>query len=231
MLLPMAKAGADPLGSMGNDAPLAAISQRPKLLYEYFKQLFAQVTNPAIDPIREKFVTSTRCMVGPESDLTGARWARCACRVPVNLANALPLCHTCCPSATSPMHAHRLDLAQPILRPSQMEAIKGMSYRGWETKARRRLRCTRCMAGPSTACTGQGCILCAACAAAHCCLPTHHRSSMPRGQRPRAPRAWWLRWSALLRRRHRRLTTATTLWCCRIARQVSACGQGLHASV
>ena len=73
MLLPMAKAGADPLGSMGNDAPLAAISQRPKLLYEYFKQLFAQVTNPAIDPIREKFVTSTRCMVGPESDLTGAQ--------------------------------------------------------------------------------------------------------------------------------------------------------------
>ena len=72
MLLPMAKAAYDPLGSMGNDAPLAAISQRPKLLYEYFKQLFAQVTNPAIDPLREKFVTSTRCMIGPEGDVSGA---------------------------------------------------------------------------------------------------------------------------------------------------------------
>ena len=48
-------------------------SQRPKLLYDYFKQLFAQVTNPAIDPIREKFVTSARCMVGPEGDITGER--------------------------------------------------------------------------------------------------------------------------------------------------------------
>ena len=55
-----------------------ACSQRPKLLYEYFKQLFAQVTNPAIDPIREKFVTSPRCMVGPEGDITGeagGQWA------------------------------------------------------------------------------------------------------------------------------------------------------------
>ena len=51
-------------------------SQRPKLMYEYFKQLFAQVTNPAIDPIREKFVTSPRCMVGPEGDMSGEPAAR-----------------------------------------------------------------------------------------------------------------------------------------------------------
>ena len=61
--------------SPGRTACCTARSQRPKLLYEYFKQLFAQVTNPAIDPIREKFVTSPRCMVGPEGDITGERWA------------------------------------------------------------------------------------------------------------------------------------------------------------
>ena len=70
LLLPMATEGAEALGSMGNDAPLAPLSRRPKLLPEYFKQLFAQVTNPPLDPLREKVVTSTRCMVGPEGDVT-----------------------------------------------------------------------------------------------------------------------------------------------------------------
>jgi glutamate synthase (NADPH/NADH) len=51
---------------MGNDAPLAVMSEIPKLTYEYFKQMFAQVTNPPIDPIREAVVTSLECMVGPE---------------------------------------------------------------------------------------------------------------------------------------------------------------------
>ena len=60
LLLPMAKASAEPLGSMGNDTPLAALSRRPKLLPDYFKQLFAQVTNPPLDPLREKVVTSTK---------------------------------------------------------------------------------------------------------------------------------------------------------------------------
>jgi len=106
LLLPMAKAGADPLGSMGNDAPLAAISQRPKLMFEYFKQLFAQVTNPAIDPLREKLVTSMRCMVGPEGDVT----------------------------QTIQEQARRLDLPHPLLKPEEMEAIKEMSYRGWVSK-------------------------------------------------------------------------------------------------
>ena len=70
LLLPMATDGAEALGSMGNDAPLAPLSKRPKLLPEYFKQLFAQVTNPPLDPLREKVVTSTRCMIGPEGDVT-----------------------------------------------------------------------------------------------------------------------------------------------------------------
>ncbi|MED6219382.1 glutamate synthase [NADH] [Stylosanthes scabra] len=67
LLLPMAKDGTEALGSMGNDTPLAVMSNREKLTFEYFKQMFAQVTNPPIDPIREKIVTSTECMVGPEA--------------------------------------------------------------------------------------------------------------------------------------------------------------------
>lgn len=65
LLLPMAASGSEALGSMGNDAPLALLSQQPKLVYEYLKQGFAQVTNPPIDPIREEIVTSLECMVGP----------------------------------------------------------------------------------------------------------------------------------------------------------------------
>ena len=65
----MARNGIEPLGSMGNDAPLAVLSNKPKLLYNYFKQLFAQVTNPPIDAIREEIVISTEVMVGAESNL------------------------------------------------------------------------------------------------------------------------------------------------------------------
>ena len=61
---PMANDGVQPLGSMGTDTPLAVLSNKPQLLYNYFKQLFAQVTNPPIDPIREEIVTSTETMVG-----------------------------------------------------------------------------------------------------------------------------------------------------------------------
>jgi len=69
LLLPMAQAGIDPVGSMGNDAPLAVLSRRPQLLYNYFKQMFAQVTNPAIDAIREEIVTATETTIGKESNL------------------------------------------------------------------------------------------------------------------------------------------------------------------
>ncbi len=70
-LEPMAAGGEDPVGSMGTDTPLAVLSQRPRLLYDYFKQNFAQVTNPPIDPIREDLVMSLLSMIGPRPNLLG----------------------------------------------------------------------------------------------------------------------------------------------------------------
>jgi glutamate synthase (ferredoxin) len=69
LLAHMAKAGEEALGSMGTDTPLAALSERPRLLYDYFKQLFAQVTNPPLDAIREELVTSMESTIGPERNL------------------------------------------------------------------------------------------------------------------------------------------------------------------
>lgn len=106
LLLPMAKNATEPLGSMGNDAPLAVLSDQAKLSFEYFKQLFAQVTNPPIDPIREAVVTSTECMIGPEGDLTETTEEQC----------------------------HRLSLKGPLLTVEEMEAVKKMDYRGWNSK-------------------------------------------------------------------------------------------------
>lgn len=106
LLLPMAKDGVEALGSMGNDAPLAVMSNREKLTFEYFKQMFAQVTNPPIDPIREKIVTSMECMIGPEGDLTETTEEQC----------------------------HRLSLKGPLLSIEEMEAVKKMNYRGWRSK-------------------------------------------------------------------------------------------------
>ncbi|KAF0926247.1 hypothetical protein E2562_022075 [Oryza meyeriana var. granulata] len=106
LMLPMAKDGVEALGSMGNDTPLAVMSNREKLTYEYFKQMFAQVTNPPIDPIREKIVTSMECMIGPEGDL----------------------------SETTERQCHRLTLKGPLLNTDEMEAIKKMNYRGWRSK-------------------------------------------------------------------------------------------------
>ncbi|RWR93280.1 Class II glutamine amidotransferase domain-containing protein [Cinnamomum micranthum f. kanehirae] len=106
LLLPMAKDGTEALGSMGNDAPLAVMSNREKLTFEYFKQMFAQVTNPPIDPIREKIVTSMECMIGPEGDLTETTEEQC----------------------------HRLSLKGPLLSIEEMEAMKKMNYRGWRSK-------------------------------------------------------------------------------------------------
>ncbi|MEI7816215.1 MAG: glutamate synthase large subunit, partial [Desulfuromonadales bacterium] len=69
VLGPMARDGIQPLGSMGTDTPLAVLSSQNQLLYNYFKQLFAQVTNPPIDPIREEIVTSTTTLIGSEGNL------------------------------------------------------------------------------------------------------------------------------------------------------------------
>jgi glutamate synthase (NADPH/NADH) large chain len=96
-LLPMAQSGEEPIGSMGNDAALAVLSRRNKTLYHYFKQLFAQVTNPAIDPIREELVTSLISFIGPKPNLLG-----------IDETNP-PL---------------RLEVSQPVLDFEQMEAIR-----------------------------------------------------------------------------------------------------------
>ncbi|OZS78682.1 glutamate synthase large subunit [Tetzosporium hominis] len=95
-LLPLALEGKDPIGSMGNDTPLAVLSDRPQLLFNYFKQLFAQVTNPPIDSIREKMVTSTISYLGPEGNLLE-------------------------PDATN---AKRIQLQTPILKASQMNQLR-----------------------------------------------------------------------------------------------------------
>jgi len=69
LLGPMAERGEEPVGSMGNDAPPAVLSAKPRLLYDYFSQRFAQVTNPALDAIREKLVTSLTSLIGPQGNL------------------------------------------------------------------------------------------------------------------------------------------------------------------
>jgi glutamate synthase domain-containing protein 2/glutamate synthase domain-containing protein 1/glutamate synthase domain-containing protein 3 len=97
LMAPMANEGQEPVGSMGNDSPLAVLSDRNKPLYHYFKQMFAQVTNPAIDPIREELVTSLVSFIGPKPNLLG-----------VDEMNP-PL---------------RLEVSQPVLDFAQMETIR-----------------------------------------------------------------------------------------------------------
>ena len=106
LLMPMAVDSKEPLGSMGNDAPLAVLSERPRLIYDYFKQLFAQVTNPPIDSIREDIIMSISSYIGPEQNL---------------------LDH-------SPEHCHRLQIHHPILRNRELAQLKEMDHRGWRSK-------------------------------------------------------------------------------------------------
>jgi glutamate synthase (NADPH/NADH) large chain len=103
MLQPMVKEHRDPVGSMGNDSALAVLSDKPRMLYDYFRQLFAQVTNPPIDSIREEVIMSLECYVGPEGNLL----------------------------ETTPKHAGRLRLRQPILTNEELAGIKQLNYRGW----------------------------------------------------------------------------------------------------
>ncbi|MET7621236.1 glutamate synthase large subunit [Streptomyces sp. NPDC005408] len=77
ILAPMARAGGEPLGSMGTDSPIAALSERPRLLFDYFTQLFAQVTNPPLDAIREELVTSLYSSLGPQGNLLEPTAASC----------------------------------------------------------------------------------------------------------------------------------------------------------
>ena len=98
-LEPMAAQGDDPIGSMGADTPIAVLSRKPKLLYNYFKQNFAQVTNPPIDPIREELVMSLVSMIGPRPNLLGL---------------------------AAGTH-RRLEITQPVLTNAALEKIRSIS--------------------------------------------------------------------------------------------------------
>src|SRR6185369_9879502 len=78
VLAPMAEKAQEEIGSMGNDAALAVMSERPQLLYDYFHQSFAQVTNPPLDAIREELVTSTSIAIGAEGNLLDPQSGSCA---------------------------------------------------------------------------------------------------------------------------------------------------------
>jgi glutamate synthase (NADPH/NADH) large chain len=103
MLLPLVRELRDPVGSMGNDQALACLSDQSRMIYDYFKQLFAQVTNPAIDSIREEVVMSLECFIGPEGNLLDV----------------------------SEQHAHRLQVPHPILTNEELAALKHVDFRGW----------------------------------------------------------------------------------------------------
>ena len=77
LVTPMATTGAEAIGSMGTDSPIAALSSRPRLLFDYFQQLFAQVTNPPLDAIREEIVTSLGTVIGPEGNVLSAGAGHC----------------------------------------------------------------------------------------------------------------------------------------------------------
>ena len=77
LLTPMARTAAEPIGSMGTDSPIAVLSDRPRMLFDYFSQLFAQVTNPPLDAIREELVTSLGTLIGPEGNILAPGPASC----------------------------------------------------------------------------------------------------------------------------------------------------------
>lgn len=111
MLVPLIQQGKDPIGSMGNDAALACLSDKPRLVYDYFRQLFAQVTNPPIDSIREEIVMSLECHIGPEQNLL----------------------------TETAEHARRLRIPHPVLSPTEfacirdIESLSGQSASGGST--------------------------------------------------------------------------------------------------
>ncbi len=103
---PMAQNAIQPVGSMGTDTPLAVLSDKPQLLYNYFKQLFAQVTNPPIDPIREELITSTTLTLGSEGNLIDPQ----------------------------PESCRQLRLPEPILKNSEMEKLRSIDQPGIKSK-------------------------------------------------------------------------------------------------
>ncbi|MFQ5952445.1 MAG: glutamate synthase central domain-containing protein, partial [Candidatus Omnitrophota bacterium] len=106
IIKPMAEIGKEPIGSMGNDTPHAVLSKKSGLLYAYFKQLFAQVTNPAIDPIREELIMSLESFIGHQKNIL----------------------------EESPQHACKLRVGEPILTDEQLEKIRVIGKKNFRTK-------------------------------------------------------------------------------------------------
>jgi glutamate synthase domain-containing protein 2/glutamate synthase domain-containing protein 1/glutamate synthase domain-containing protein 3 len=106
IIVPMAEKAQEPIGSMGNDTPQAVLSQKPQLLYNYFKQLFAQVTNPAIDPIREELVMSLECFMGGRKNLLDE----------------------------TPEHCRKVRLPQPILTNEELRRLSAINHNGFKTR-------------------------------------------------------------------------------------------------
>ncbi|PIQ89271.1 MAG: glutamate synthase large subunit [Candidatus Omnitrophica bacterium CG11_big_fil_rev_8_21_14_0_20_42_13] len=106
IMKPMTEEAYEPTGSMGNDTPHAVLSLRPQTLFNYFKQLFAQVTNPAIDPIREDIVMSLESCIGPERNVL----------------------------IQTPEHARRLKIRNPILTNAELAKIKNINVKGFKSK-------------------------------------------------------------------------------------------------
>ncbi len=106
LLRPMAENGKEPIGAMGNDSPHSVLSNRPQLLYTYFKQLFAQVTNPAIDPIREEIVMGLDSFIGPQKNILDE----------------------------TPEHCAKLYLKEPILTNDELLKIENIKEKGHKAK-------------------------------------------------------------------------------------------------
>ena len=103
---PMAENMLQPVGAMGNDAPIAVLSNQPQLLYNYFKQLFAQVTNPPIDPIREELITSTETILGSQGNIL----------------------------KPTPESCRQIELTSPILTNEEMEQLRKLNLPGFKTE-------------------------------------------------------------------------------------------------
>ena len=105
IIAPMARTAVEPIGSMGNDSPLATLSDKPQLLYNYFKQLFAQVTNPPIDSIREEIVTSTITTLGSEGNLL----------------------------APTPQSCRQIQLVSPVITNEELEKLRAVNQPGFKS--------------------------------------------------------------------------------------------------
>ncbi|MFZ4482672.1 MAG: glutamate synthase large subunit [Chthoniobacterales bacterium] len=105
IIAPMARTAVEPIGSMGNDSPLATLSDKPQLLYNYFKQLFAQVTNPPIDSIREEIVTSTITTLGSEGNLL----------------------------EPTPQSCRQIQLVSPVITNEELEKLRAVNQPGFKS--------------------------------------------------------------------------------------------------